>query len=289
MRLGGKSSAVKIIMNTKTSFIGSWLVSEYLYTPAGEYVGVIHQRRQLIPKDDIIRVMQHCEPVKANANLSEHAKNTLEIMNKRVGEFVFDLKLVGKARHYLGEDVIGGGFSWRDGILTARGLWPRFGYNFTSFSILLNPTRQVTGGKFFIANQEVATIVGAAVPESEGYPELMDTRISGNYKGERFSISPDGELLETMQITANETTFTDKDGMRGNEKKYGALTEIETVDAPGQTTSAIEVVDNASGSIAGIWKTFRDEKLSRVQVCILTADNRPQTSVSGLLPIVKEK
>ncbi|MBL8091294.1 MAG: hypothetical protein JNJ43_13250 [Anaerolineales bacterium] len=254
---------------TNISFIGSWLVSEYLYTPVGEYVGVIHQRRQLIPKDDVIRVIQHCEPVKVTTELSENAKETLEIMNKRVGEFVFDLKLVGKARHYLGEDVIGGGFSWRDGVLTARGFWTRFGYNFTSFSILLNPKRQVTGGKFFIANQEVATIVGVAVPENEGYPELSDSKISGDYKGERFLISPDGELLETMEVTANETTFTDKDGMRGNEKKYGALTETETVDAPGQTTSAIEVVDNVSGSIAGIWKTFRDEKLSQVYVYVL--------------------
>lgn len=279
------------LMNNQptTSFIGSWLVSEYLYTPAGEYVGVIHQRRQLIPKEDVIRVIQHCEPVKVTTELSENAKDTLEIMNKRVGEFVFDLKLVGKARHYLGEDVIGGGFSWRDGVLTARGLWTRFGYNFTSFSILINPMRQVTGGKFFIANQEVATIVGVAVPEDEGYPELSASKISGNYKGERFLISPDGELLEAMEITGNETTFTDKDGMRGNEKKYGALTEIETVDAPGQTTSAIEVVDNASGSIAGIWKTFRDEKLSHVQVYRLTADNKLQTAVGGLLSINKEK
>lgn len=251
------------------SFVGDWLVSEYVYTPAGEYVGVIRQRRQLLPKDDVIRVIQHCEPVKVTTELSENAKDTLEIMNKRVGEFIFDLKLVGKARHYLGEDVIGGGFSWRDGVLTAKGLWTRFGYNFTSFSILLNPTRQVTGGKFFIANQEVATIVGVAVPEDEGYPEMTDEKKSSNYKGERFLISPDGVLLETLEITANETTFTDKEGMRGNEKKYGALLEIETVDAPGQTTSAIEVVDHVSGSIAGIWKTFRDEKLSHVHSYIL--------------------
>lgn len=260
-----------------SSFIGSWLVSEYVYTPSGEYVGVINQRRQLIPNDDVIRVIQHCEPVKVTTELSEKAKDTLEIMNKRVGEFIFDLKLVGKARHYLGEDVIGGGFSWRDGVLTARGLWTRFGYNFTSFSILLNPTRQVTGGKFFIANQEVATIVGVAVPENEGYPEMLEGKISGNYKGERYLISPDGELLETLEITADETTFTDKEGMRGKEKQYGALLEMETVNAPGQTTSAIEVVDHVSGSIAGIWKTFRDEKLSHVHVYVMTADDRPQT------------
>jgi hypothetical protein len=252
-----------------SSFIGNWLVSEYLYTPAGEYAGVIHQRRQLIQNDNVIRVVQYCEPVKVVKEISEQAKAVVAIMNKRVGEFVFDLKLIGKARHYLGDDVIGGGFSWRDGVLTAKGLWPRFGYNFTSFSILLNPTRQVTGGKFFIANQEVATIVGVAVPENQGYPEMTDSKISGNYIGERFLISPDGELLETLEITANETTFTEKEGMRGNEKQYGALTETETVDAPGQTTSAIEVVDNASGSIAGIWKTFRDEKLSQVYVYVL--------------------
>jgi hypothetical protein len=254
-----------------TSFIGDWLVSEYVYTPAGEYVGVIHQRRQLIPKEGVIRVIQICEPVKVTTEISQHAKDTLAIMNKRVGEFVFDLKLVGKARHYLGEDVIGGGFSWRDGVLTAKGLWTRFGYNFTSFSILLNPTRQVTGGKFFIANQEVATIVGVAVPENEGYPTFADMESASqkNYKGERYLISPEGELLETLEITADETTFTDKEGMRGNEKKYGALLEMETVDAPGQTTSALEVVDHVSGSIAGIWKTFRDEKLSHVHSYVL--------------------
>ena len=59
--------------------------------------------------------------------------------------------------------------------------------------------------------------------------------------------------------------------MRGNEKRYGALREIETIDAPGQTTSAIEITDHASGSIAGIWKKFRDEKLSEVNVYLLRA------------------
>lgn len=252
-----------------TSFIGDWLVSEYLYTPAGEYVGVIHQRRQLIPKDDVIRVIQHCEPVKVTTELSENAKDTVETMNKRVGEFVFDLKLVGRARHYLGEDVIGGGFSWQDGVLTARGLWTRFGYNFTSFSILLNPTRQVTGGKFFIANQEVATIVGVAVPENEGYPEMTDGKISGDYKGERFSISPDGELIESIKLTANEYTFEEKDGFRGREKTYGPLLEIEVVASPGLTISLLEVRDYATNSIAGLAKWFRDEKLSHLHVYTL--------------------
>jgi hypothetical protein len=252
-----------------SSFIGSWLVSEYLYTPAGEFAGVIHQRRQLQPHGDVIRVVQHCEPVIVADGISEQAQATINIMNKRVGEFVFDLKLVGRTRHYLGEDVIGGGFSWRDGVLTAKGLWTRFGYNFTSFSILLNPKRQVTGGKFFIANEEVATIVGLAAPEQEGYPEFMDGEIANEYHGERYTISPDGELIETTPITTNEYTFTEKDGMRGNEKQYGALREMEFVTAPGETISAIEITDHASGSIAGIWKRFRDEKLSQVDIYLL--------------------
>jgi hypothetical protein len=256
-------------MSAQSSFIGSWLVSEYLYTPSGEFAGIIRQRRTLQPQGDVIRVIQHCEPVIVADGISEQAQVTIDIINKRVGEFVFDLKLVGKARHYLGEDVIGGGFSWKDGVLTAKGMWTRFHYNFTSFSILLHPKRQVTGGKFFIANQEVATIVGLAVPEEDGYPEFKDGKLADSYTGERFTISPDGELLETTPITTNEYTFTDKEGMRGNEKQYGALRELEMVAAPGKTISAIEVVDHASGSIAGIWKKFRDEKLNQVDVYIL--------------------
>ena len=254
---------------TNSSFIGSWLVSEYLYTPAGEFAGIIHQRRLLQPQGNVIRVIQHCEPVITADGISEEAQATINILNKRVGKFVFDLKLVGKARHYLGEDVLGGGFSWRDGVLTANGLWTRFGYNFTSFSILLNPKRQVTGGKFFIANEEVATIVGLAVPEEEGYPEFKDGDIANEYHGERYTISHNGESIETTPITTNEYTFTDKDGMRGNEKQYGALREMEIVATPGETISAIEVADHASGSIAGIWKRFRDEKLHQVDVYLL--------------------
>ncbi len=254
---------------TAPSFVGDWLVSEYVYTPAGEFVGVIHQRRALQPQGDVIRVIQYCEPVIVADGISEQAQVTVNIMDKRVGEFVFDLKIVGKARHYLGEDVIGGGFSWRDGVLTAKGLWPRFGYNFTSFSMLLNPKRQVTGGKFFLANEEVATIVGLAVPEDEGYPEFVDGKIGNEYHGERTSISPDGEVIETTPITTSEYTFTEKDGMRGNEKQYGALREMEMVSAPGETISALEVTDHASGSIAAIWKRFRDEKLSHVDIYLL--------------------
>lgn len=263
------------------SFLGDWLVSEYVYTPAGEYAGVIHQRRKLQPQGDVIRVIQICEPVKVAEGISEQAKSVVEIMNKRVGEFVFDLKVVGKARHYLGEDVVGGGFSWRDGVLTARGMWTRFGYNFTSFSMLLNPNRQVTGGKFFVANEEVATIVGVGVPEDEGYPVLQAVSPSGKYHGERYLISPDGELLETIDITADDVTFNETEGMRGRQKQYGALREIEAVTAPGETVSWMELNDETTGMVAGLCKWNRDEKLHHVLVYFLTADGRPPSVIHG--------
>ncbi len=252
-----------------TSFIGSWLVSEYLYTPAGEFAGIIRQRRVLQPQGDVIRVIQYCEPVIVADEISEQAQATINIMNKRVGEFVFDLKLVGRARHYLGEDVIGGGFAWRDGVLTAKGLWTRFGCNFTSFSILLNPKRQVTGGKFFIANEEIATIVGLAVPEDEGYPEFQDGKIFGTYHGQHYKIAPDGELLETETLKSDSKLSGLQKQAPALQKQYGALRELEAVTAPGETVSVIEVTDHASGSIAGIWKRFRDEKLYQVDVYIL--------------------
>jgi hypothetical protein len=262
-------------MSTQPSFLGDWLVSEYVYTPAGEYAGVIRQRRTLQPQGDVIRVIQTCQPVEAANGISERAQEVVEIMNKRVGEFVFDLKILGKARHYLGKDVVGGGFAWKDGVLTARGMWPRFGYNFTSFSILLNPHRQVTGGKFAVAHQEIATLVGVAVPENQGYPEMADGDMCGKYQGERHTISPDGELLETQTLESASLLAMVREQIPALHKQYGALTELEGVTAPGETVSAIEITDHASGYIAGIWKTFQDEKLSKVQVYVLSANNLP--------------
>ena len=255
-----------------SSFIGNWLVSEYLYTPSGEFVGIIHQQRKLQPADDSIRVIQITEPVQLTDSVSSNGKETAALMDKRAGGSIFDLKLVGRSRQYLGPDVIGGGFSWQDGILTARGIWPNFGYNFTSFSMLLNPRRQVTGGKFYTANQEVATIVGLAVPEEEGYPEFVDGERSNNFRGERSAISPDGELVET-KILESETLLPEiQKQTHVIQKQYGALREIEMGTAPGETISAIEVTDHASGIIAGIWKRFRDEKLKQVDVYLLRTD-----------------
>jgi hypothetical protein len=270
-------------MTTTGSFLGDWLVSEYLYTPAGDYVGVVRQRRRLQTLDGgKIRVVQQCEAVETAATLAARAQETADVMNRRVGEFVFELQLAGRARHYLGPDVIGGGFSWRDGALTARGLWPRFGCNFTSFSILLHPERQVTGGKFFVANQEIATIVGAAVPEEQGYPEmgltadgrLPATPVCTRYRGHRCLVAPDGTLSEQQEIDDCHPLAQETAGAPGLEKWYGPLREVEAVTGPGETFSLIEIHDQSARAIAGLGRRFRDETLQSVALCLLTADQK---------------
>jgi hypothetical protein len=251
-------------------FVGDWLVSEYLYTPAGEYVGVIRQRRQLEPlAEGVIRLLQVCEPVAMAEGVSATAVATAAILNQRVGEFVFDLQLVGQARHYLGPDVLGGGFAWRDGVLTARGLWPRFGYNFTSFSILLHPELQLTGGKFFTANAEVATIMGTAVPATNDYPELSLTPppSTQNYHGTQYTIAPDGTPLHEETLRIHHTPISAPHCA----KQYGCLREIVAVTAPGRTLAVQEMYDAETACLVGLGQQFQDEKLQHVQFYRLTA------------------
>jgi hypothetical protein len=270
-------------MSNSNPFTGAWLVSEYVYTPVGELVGVVRQQRKLNLHDDVVCVVQMCAPIEPAAHLTGEAERVAQVMNQRVGKFVFDLKLVGRARHYLGEDVLGGGFSWRDGVLTARGVWTRFGFNFTSFSILIKKDLQVTGGKFFIANREICTIVGLATPEDQGYPAfgapptaVAQSELSADCGGVLHSIAPDGTALCEKQIDANVLNELDlarflhaeKPGfVRGRMQRYGALCEVEAATAPGKCVSWLDIDDGWVR--AGLRKWFVDEKLSKVEVYTL--------------------
>lgn len=249
---------------TTPSFIGDWRVSEYLYTPAGEWVGVIHQRRLLRPQNDLIRVIQQCEPVQEATTLSAEAQTVVALMNQRVGEFVFDLQVRGRSRRYRGPDVVGGGFAWGDGILTARGMWPGFGCNFTSFSILLHPARQITGGKFFQAHTELATLVGLAVPATEDWP-VFAGEPPASYQGEKWRIAPDGTLLATEPYQTGGPVWPLGEGLSGHEKQYGAMREWVGAAADGDTFSALAVADPATQSLVALTHTYRDEKLSQVE------------------------
>ena len=90
------------------------------------------------------------------------------------GEWVFDLEVIGAERRYLGPDVVGTGTEWQPGAMTGQGVWPRFGYEFESYSVLVAPDRQLTGGFFSLAGRSVADIIGVAVPESSGLEPRLD-------------------------------------------------------------------------------------------------------------------
>lgn len=250
-----------------SGFVGDWLVSEYVYTPAGEYAGLVRQRRCLKRANGSVRVVQVCEPLERAPNLSPLGHETAAVMDRRVGEFVFDLAPEGRARRYLGPDVVGGGAAWAEGVLTARGLWPRFGYNFTSFSMLLNPTRQVTGGRFFVANREVAVIVGVAGPGDAGYPTLAAPTLR-RCAGRRSTFTSQGQLVDETPVTAADLLDDlrrQAPGWQGRCMAYGPLLEAEGVAGPGKTVSLLAVND-AVGGLVGLARWYRDEILQQVQV-----------------------
>ena len=147
-------------------FSGAWLVTEHVYDPGGTYRGLVAQRRLLEPVDGgRVRVVQHCEP---SPELDGHP------MAAFAGDWTFELEVDGTRRRYLGPDVMGAATEWQPGTMTGRGIWPRFGYEFESYSVLVAPDRQLTGGFFSLAGRSVADIVGVAVPESSGMEPRLD-------------------------------------------------------------------------------------------------------------------
>ena len=147
-------------------FGGAWLVVEYVFDPDGAYRGSVTQRRRVEPvQDGRFRVAQSCVP---SAELAGHP------MADFAGDWVFHMEVDGPQRRYLGPDVVGTGTEWSAGAMTGRGMWPRFGYEFESYSVLVAPDRQLTGGFFSLAGRSVADIVGVAVPESARIQPRLD-------------------------------------------------------------------------------------------------------------------
>lgn len=270
-------------------FLGSWLVSEYVYNPDGAFVGVVQQRRELTRLENgDVRVWQDCAPCAFDHPVA-----------RRVGEYVFDLRVEGRLRRYLGPDVIGVGQTWGEGVVTGRGLWPRFGYSFTSFSVQTSAGRQVTGGKFFEAGALMANIVGIAEIESSGVESREALRLKGpawpgelgNYwRGTQRTVSATGTVLAEQFA---ERTYADlswsegpqaelrleADGSRcraslneyaGLARCFGSLWEAELFGSDGVSVEMTEVLDSAGGQLIGLHRWQKDNVLDRVEVLRLT-------------------
>ncbi|MCX6130667.1 MAG: hypothetical protein NTX25_16610 [Proteobacteria bacterium] len=179
-------------------FLGEWAVKEYVFSSKGALIGNIQQQRRLyaIAGSDELIVSQNCQP---SESLCEHP------MAAFAGDFDFRLKKEGRQRLYLGPDVKGRAVSFADIFLYGVGVWPRFGYNFRSWSIRLSDTRQLTGGLFFrgVSVEAVilglGTLVGSELPVSELNLEQSFRRAHGTRT--RLDLASD---LEDSQVVRRE-------------------------------------------------------------------------------------
>jgi len=167
------------------AFSGAWNVRETVFSPSGQRMGEVLQRRIIEPAaDDRLRVWQKCEPDRA-LRAEGHP------MADFGGEHVFTLSRHGAARRYHGPAVIGGAITIGEGAMMGRGVWPSFGWAFTSWSVLVAPDRQLTGGRFHRGGAPMATIVGVAAPENARDPRDQ-TRAKG-FSGQGASRAIDGD------------------------------------------------------------------------------------------------
>ncbi len=271
-------------------FDGEWLVSEYVYNVAGGFAGIIHQRRVLHRlDDDRLRVTQHCQP---GPELAGHP------MAGFAGRWVFDLRVEGRNRLYDGPDVTGGGVQWMDGVMTGEGVWPRFGYAFTSYGVLPSPERQITGGVFRVTNRVIAVIVGVAVPAASttDYPTFAARSMpsKGRWAGLVRTLDiPSGEVAEArMARTLSGAGWCDQTGDRetatrpdergnrlltGGEQpgliaQYGNMTDLHRVTGPGTVENHWMIYDAAPDVLVSLSLLKTHGQLSTVQSAVLHAE-----------------
>jgi hypothetical protein len=186
--------------------------------------------------------------------------------------------------------------------MTSRGIWPEFGHNFRSFSVLPTANLQLTGGKFFNATEMIANIVGVAVPEAEadGYPILNQTYApeTAVWLGTCTTVMADGSAIVTQSIqrtfvTCHDTHihwqeegtewhFTTQDGrtqaqangLQGFAKRFGPLLEMEIVGENGRILEQLELCDTIHNQLIGIRRWLQNNELEKVEVLRLRPLNK---------------
>ena len=172
-------------------FTGNWLVTEYVHHPDGAFLGIVRQKRRLVQLENAIRVIQDCE---ISPELMNHP------MKGFAGHWEFDIERKGRMRLYTGPDVEGFGVSWGDNFIEGQGKWPRFGYNFKSFSLLVSPERQLTGGRFSKDHKPMAVIIGVGCPEKVDavavWPKLnLEAKSPKHKRGKIETFNMNGEPM----------------------------------------------------------------------------------------------
>lgn len=267
-------------------FLGAWLVSEYIYEANGRFAGIIRQRRELRRlANGRIQVLQQCEPAET---LAEHP------MGQFAGKWVFELTVDGRYRRYHGPAVIGTGIPWGEGAMTGSGLWPDFGHNFRSFSVLPMADRQLTGGTFLNATEMIANIAGVAIPENgdNDWPLLNQTYSpqTAMWQGSLRTVLANGTIVEERPFTREFKTASatalcwNEDGVeiglhldngrfrlqnetrQGIGKLFGPLLEMEIFGKNGRSTTTLELLDTIQGHLIGLRHHKKDGVLEKVEV-----------------------
>ena len=244
------------------ALLGAWMVTESVFGPDGSLLGTVHQKRTLQTQAStgIILVGQHCQPCR---QLQDHAMAAFS------GDFQFSLKTQGRQRHYLGPDVHGLGTSFADGFVCGHGVWPRFGYNFRSWSISLSGSAQLTGGCFYRGQSPVAVMIGVGTEvRDDHWPQALTTSfalqsaqgqstILDLSRDEEQSTEITREILDAghwveygigredvFHLEAHDTDFVLHKNQRavGMAKSYGPLLYWETHGHHGDVSSGIEVM-----------------------------------------------
>ena len=271
-------------------FSGAWRVRETVFSPSGARAGEVLQRRVVESTGDgLLRVVQVCEP-------DQELRNQAHPMVAFGGEHVFSLSVDGAVRRYHGPAVRGGALSIGEGAMIGRGIWPRFGWIFWSWSVRVAPDRQLTGGRFHRGGAPMATIVGVGAPEvvSPEAPRLGEMCWPGerarSWKGTCCRI--DG----TGRVVAQEATWRryasphvwegpegagslsergdawSVDGTRegrpvcGFARRFGWMIESEAVVGDDTVVESIEVFDEAHGHLVVLERWLVDQMLQRAEV-----------------------
>lgn len=273
------------------AFAGAWAVREYVFDARGNALGTVAQRRRVSSHGERATVVQDCEP---DPSLIEHP------MQGFAGHHEFALVRDGNLRRYLGPAVVGSAVAYGTAAMIGAGVWPGFGYDFTSWSISLSPDRQLTGGCFGRAGRTMAVIVGvgqaegasARGPRLEGAtdPRAVARHWRGTARGFDGAGTAVAEIAATRAYGAggfreggtgwdlgfeDDLGFTGSDGEHtivGFARRYGWATRYQAALVGGAIVDAIEVVDPGAGRLVG-YRRYRDgEHVTRVEILHLSPD-----------------
>jgi hypothetical protein len=267
-------------------FINEWQVTEYWHSPDGALAGTLRQTRAVTRlADGSLRIAQRCAP----------QDGSLAALAEFSGEWVFDLRADGPKRHYLGPDVVGRGIAYGDCIV-GRGVWPRYGHNFVSFSVLLSPDRQLTGGRFYHAHALAANICGVAVPgRLSQHPALAGAEepaaLAARWEGTSQVYDAGGLLLAertchriyhprgfeswhegaARPFVVSWTTHNGREIVSGSgagvSRRYGPMRDTTLVTQGGQHLEIMDVLDAQTGMLVSLVQIY--EHLQPVQLEIV--------------------